>query len=139
MRVTKKGKTMKTLRPLALMAIAAGFLLAPTEKAHAQVAVSIGAAPGCPYGYYEAPPYNCAPDGYYGPEWFGGGGIFIGAGPWYHGSDHFYGHVDHQLDYRKGYHGAMPARGAAPAEHRAEFHGQAMHDVHGHEAPRGRK
>jgi hypothetical protein len=24
-------------------------------------------------------------------------------------------------------------------EHRAEFHGQAMHDVHGHEAPRGHK
>ena len=59
---------MKTLRPLALMAIAASFLLAPTDKAHAQVAVSIGAAPGCPYGYYEAPPYNCAPDGYYGPN-----------------------------------------------------------------------
>ena len=53
------------------MAIAAGFLLAPTDKAHAQVAVSIGEAPGCPYGYYEAPPYNCAPDGCYGPEWFG--------------------------------------------------------------------
>jgi hypothetical protein len=33
--------------------------------------------------------------------------------------------------------GGFPARGAAPAEHRAEFHGQAMHDVHGHEAPRG--
>jgi hypothetical protein len=71
---------MKTLKPLALMAIAAVFLLAPADKAHAQVAVSIGEAPGCPSGYYEAPPYNCAPDGYYGPEWFGGGGIFIGAG-----------------------------------------------------------
>jgi hypothetical protein len=89
---------MKTLRTLAFMAITAGFLLAPADKAHAQVAVSIGEAPVCPYGYYEAPPYNCAPDGYYGPEWFGGGGIFIGAGPWYHGSDHFYGHVDHKLD-----------------------------------------
>src|SRR5580658_7111760 len=111
---------MKPLRSLALMAIAAGFLLAPHDKAHAQVAVSIGAAPVCPYGYYEAPPYNCAPDGYYG-------------------SDHFYGHVDHHLDYRKGYHGAMPARGAAPAEHRVEFHGQAMHDVHGHEAPKHHK
>jgi hypothetical protein len=48
-------------------------------------------------------------------------------------------HVDHHLDYRKGYHGAMPARGAAPAEHRAEFHGQAMHDAHGKEAPRKHK
>jgi hypothetical protein len=33
----------------------------------------------------------------------------------------------------------MPARGEHPAEHRAEFHGKAMHDPHGHEAPRGHK
>ena len=120
------------------MTIAASFLLTPAYNAAAQVRVDIGLAPVCPYGYYEGSPYGCAPDGYYGPEWFSGG-IFIGAGPWYHGADHFYGHVDHGLDYRKGYHGPMPTRGAAPAEHRAEFHGQAMHDVHGHEAPRGRK
>jgi len=99
------------------------------------VAVGIGAAPICPYGYYEVPPYNCAPDGYYGPEWFSGG-LFIGAGPWYHGPGRFYGHVDHNLDYRKGYRGALPARGERPAEHRAEFHGQAMHDPRGHEGPR---
>src|ERR1700723_3203664 len=129
---------MKTLRPLVLMAIAAGFLLAPADKAHAQVAVSIGAAPVCPYGYYEAPPYNCAPDGYYGPEWFSGG-VFIGAGPWYHGADHFYGHVDHSLDYRKGYRGSFPARGEAPGASRAPFRGQAMHDSRGREAPRNRK
>jgi hypothetical protein len=97
-----------------------------------------GGPPVCPYGYYEAPPYNCAPDGYYGPEWFSGG-VFIGAGPWYHGADHFYGHVDHALDYRKGYHGPYPARGAAPAPSRAPFRGQAMHDPMGHEAPRNRK
>jgi hypothetical protein len=129
---------MKTLRQLGLMAITAGLLMVPAHKANAQVSVSIGAAPVCPYGYYEVPPYNCAPDGYYGPEWFSGG-VFIGAGPWFHGPDHFYGHVDHALDYRKGYHGPMPARGAAPAANRAEFHGQAMHDAHGHEAPRGHK
>lgn len=92
----------------------------------------------CPYGYYESPPYNCAPDGYYGPDWFQGG-TFIGAGPWYHGSDHFYGHVDHHYDYRKGYHGPTPARGDRPAERRTEFHGNAMHDPHGREAPKGRK
>ena len=73
-------------------------------------AVGVGVAPVCPYGYYETPPYACAPDGYYGPDWFSGG-VFIGAGPWYHGRDHFYGHVDHNLDIRKGYHGALPARG----------------------------
>jgi len=114
------------------------FFVPTADNASAQVGVSIGAAPGCPYGYYEVPPYNCAPDGYYGPEWFTGG-IFIGAGPWYHGSEHFYGHVDHHYDYRKGYHGPYPERGAPVAEHRSEFHGQAMHDVHGHEAPKNHR
>jgi len=120
------------------MAIAAGLLVVPAHNAEAQVGINIGVPPVCPYGYYEGSPYGCAPDGYYGPEWFSGG-IFIGAGPWYHGSDHFYGHVDHNLDYRKGYRGPTPGRGESAAEHRAEFHGQAMHDVHGHEAPRNRK
>jgi hypothetical protein len=129
---------MKTLTSLAITAIAAGFLLVPSKKLDAQVAVSIGEAPVCPYGYYEAPPYNCAPDGYYGPEWFSGG-LFIGAGPWFHGPERFYGHVDHHFDYRKGYHGSFPARGERPAEHRTEFHGSAMHDAHGREAPRGHK
>ena len=129
---------MKIPRQLGFMMIAAGFLAVPAYEAAAQVRVNIGLAPVCPYGYYEGSPYGCAPDGYYGPEWFSGG-IFIGAGPWYHGADHFYGHVDHGLDYRKGYHGPMPARGESPAAHRAEFHGQAMHDPRGHEAPRGRK
>jgi hypothetical protein len=127
---------MKTLKVLGSMAFVAGLLVAPAPRAAAQVSVGIGVAPACPYGYYEAPPYNCAPDGYYGPEWFSGG-LFIGAGPWFHGPEHFYGHVDHHFDYRKGYHGPFPARGASPAEHRSEFHGNAMHDVHGHEAPRG--
>jgi len=100
-------------------------------------AVGVGIPGGPPvfrYGYYEAPPYNCAPDGYYGPEWFANG-VFIGAGPWYRGADHFYGHVDHRLDYRHGYHGPFPARGSAPIERRAPFRGQAMHDARGHEAP----
>ena len=129
---------MKTLKYLGLLAFAAGLLVAPAHKATAQVSVAIGEPPVCPYGYYEVPPYNCAPDGYYGPEWFSGG-IFIGAGPWYHGSDNFYGHVDHRLDFRKGYKGPLPARGAQPAEHRQAFHGTAMHDVHGREAPRGHR
>jgi hypothetical protein len=125
---------MKTLRHLGLMAIVAGLFIATAHNASAQAAVTIGPPPVCPYGYYEVPPYNCAPDGYYGPEWFSGG-VFIGAGPWYHGPEHFYGHVDHSFDYRKGYHGHLPERGERPAEHRAEFHGKAMHDSHGREAP----
>ncbi|HWF07007.1 MAG TPA: hypothetical protein VG297_01015 [Bryobacteraceae bacterium] len=97
-----------------------------------------GGPPVCPYGYYEVPPYNCAPDGYYGPEWFNGG-LFIGAGPWYHGRRRFYGHVDHSLDFRQGYRGPLPARGEAPRPQRAPFRGQAMHDPRGREAPRGRR
>ena len=120
---------------LGMLAIAAGFLMAAGNKAPAEISVNIGVEPVCPYGYYEVPPYNCAPDGYYGPEWFSGG-VFIGAGPWYHGHEHFYGHVDHHYDYRKGYHGPFPARGEHPAEHRQDFHGQARHDPHGHEAHR---
>jgi hypothetical protein len=119
-----------------VLAFALGFFLAAGHRAPAQISVGIGVAPECPYGYYEVPPYNCAPDGYYGPEWFSGG-VFIGAGPWYHGSEHFYGHVDHHYDYREGYHGPFPARGEHRAENRREFHGEAMHDPHGHEGPHG--
>lgn len=103
-----------------------------------RVAIGIGGPPICPYGYYEMPPYACAPDGYYGPEWFNGG-IFIGAGPWYHGRRGFYGHVDHALDIRQGYRGALPERGARPAQARSAFRGQAMHDFRGREAPAGRR
>lgn len=105
--------------------------------AGARIGVGVGGPPICPYGYFEAPPYACAPDGYYGPEWFPGG-VFIGAGPWYHGPGRFYGHVDHDLDVRKGYRGALPARGERPAEQRRQFRGQAMHDSRGREAPRRR-
>lgn len=132
------GKFMKTLKHLGLTIIAAGLFLAIPYNASAQVAVSIGEPPVCPYGYYEVPPYNCAPDGYYGPEWFSGG-IFIGAGPWFHGPEHFYGHVDHHFDYRHGYHGGFPGRGEHPVERRREFRGNAMHDMHGREAPRGHR
>lgn len=121
-----------------LVAMSWGILLAGCGYPGARVAVGVGPAPICPYGYYEAPPYACAPDGYYGPEWFSGG-VFIGAGPWYHGPAGFYGHVDHALDVRKGYRGPTPARGAAPAQRRAEFRGQAMHDPRGREAPAGRR
>jgi|SRR5579863_1806371 len=127
---------MRKLKLMALLAIGTGFFVGACRQAPAQIAVQIGPAPECPYGYYEVPPYNCAPDGYYGPEWFSGG-VFIGAGPWFHGPEHFYGHVDHHFDYREGYHGPYPHRGERrDDQHRREFHGEAMHDAHGHEAPR---
>jgi hypothetical protein len=123
---------MKALQYFALVIVFGCLLFAPAYKANAQISVGIGVAPECPYGYYEAPPYTCAPDGYYGPEWFQGG-VFFGAGPWFHGPRGFHGHVDHALDYRKGYHGPTPGRGEHPAGNRAQFHGQAMHDSRGHE------
>ncbi len=80
------------LKYLALLAIV-GFILLPAPAAHAQISfgIQIGGGypepppppPGCPYGYYGYPPYDCAPSGYYSPEWFSNG-VFIGAGPWYH-------------------------------------------------------
>src|ERR1700684_1036592 len=101
---------MNGFKVLALTAVAGFLFTATTPKANAQVTVDVGVAPVCPYGYYDNAPYTCAPDGYYGPEWFSGG-IFVGAGPWFHGPENFYGHVDHHLDFRKGYHGPMPGRG----------------------------
>ena len=80
---------MKYLRYLAL----AGLLILPLAYSQAEVrfGVGIGFGPGyvagppvCPYGYYSYYPYACAPYGFYGPSYFVNG-IFIGAGPWYHG------------------------------------------------------
>jgi hypothetical protein len=90
--------------------IAVGLLAAPlamTPRAEAQVYGGVGvgdpgyygqdygydygaygAAPVCQWGYYNYYPYSCAPYGFYGPSWFIGG-LFIGAGPWYHG---YWGH-----------------------------------------------
>ena len=83
---------MRYLRLLAVL----GIFLIPASYAQAQrVVVGIGVGgpayygppPVCSYGYYDYYPYPCAPYGYYGPEWFSSG-VFIGAGPWFHG---FYG------------------------------------------------
>ena len=94
-----------------------GFLLFAARTAHAQVSVGVGIgpvygpAPSCAYGYYGYYPYACAPYGYYGPDWFVGG-VFIGAGPWYHGfyGPRFYGrgyygrgYYGHGYDGRSGY------------------------------------
>ena len=84
------------MRYLKLLAVV-GICLLAIPSAHAQriaVGVGVGVGPAyvgtppvCPYGYYGYYPYACAPYGYYGPSWFSGG-VFIGAGPWFHG---FYG------------------------------------------------
>ena len=120
---------------LVIATVAAIGFTTSTPTAQAQVAVEVGAAPDCPYGYYDVAPYNCAPYGYYGPEWFTGG-VFIGAGPWFHGAADFRGHVDNHFHPAHGYKGAMPARGekADPAKHidAAHFKGNEMRDGKGH-------
>ena len=120
---------------IALAAVALG-VLAAAPKAKAGIGINIGAEPVCPYGYYDYPPYACAPYGYYGPEWFSGG-VFVGGGPWFHGPEHFYGHVDNRFDARRGYRGPLPNRGDRPdpgrhVERIAGFRGNEMHDGLGH-------
>jgi hypothetical protein len=124
---------------LALLPALAVVLLGSARLAPAQVSVTIGPEPVCPYGYYDYAPYPCAPYGYYGPEWFNGG-VFIGAGPWFHGPHDFYGHVNNHYDPHHGYHGPTPNRGehfAPRDEHGAnhdfhDFHGNEMRDGRGH-------
>ncbi len=120
---------------LALVAVAGLCFAASAPKTEAQVTVSVGAAPVCPYGYYDYAPYKCAPYGFYGPEWFSGG-VFIGAGPWFHGPEHFQGHVDNHFDAQRGYKGPYPERGEAPrpenrVDHMSSFHGNETRDGHG--------
>jgi len=81
-------------------------LLSCASLGPAQVAVSVGVAPVCPYGYFDYAPYDCSPYGYYGPDWFVGG-VFLGAGPWFHGHHGFYGHVDNRFDPHHGYAGPV--------------------------------
>jgi hypothetical protein len=116
---------------LLAISAAAVALLSAGSVAPAQISVGIGVggvAPICPYGYFDYAPYDCSPYGYYGPDWFNGG-IFIGAGPWFHGPRGFYGHVDNRFDPHNGYHGPMPERGTKPFMH---FQGNEARDGQGH-------
>jgi hypothetical protein len=117
---------MRTFKGLALFALASAAL-SGFSSAPAQVSINIGVAPICPYGYFDYAPYECAPYGYYGPDWFAGG-VFIGAGPWFHGPRGFYGHVDNRYDPHHGYHGPFPDHGSQPFNH---FHANEAHDGHG--------
>ena len=119
---------MNGLKLFTLAAIAAICFAVTAPKTQAQVQVDIGVAPECPYGYYDVAPYECAPYGYYGPDWFTGG-VFIGAGPWFHGHRGFYGHVDNRYDPHNGYHGPLPERGSQQFNH---FHGNEARDGQGH-------
>lgn len=139
---------MKNLMLIGLLGI--GLMAAPAAKA-APVSVGIavgvgpawvGPAPVCAYGYYNYYPYACAPYGYYGPQWFSGG-VFVGAGPWFHGyhGRAFYGHpgyYGHAGSYaRPGYyaHGAVRGGAVGRAPVANGFHGGG--NVHGGNAFHG--
>jgi hypothetical protein len=96
---------MRHLKYFALLAM----LALPAVYSHAQVAIGVqigpdyglyNAPPVCAYGFYPYYPYECAPYGYWGPQWFVSG-VFIGAGPW----DHFY--YRHPEFYRRYYGGGF--------------------------------
>ena len=126
---------MRGLKSVFLNTFGLWLLATVCPSAHAQVSVSIGVEPDCPYGYYDVAPYNCAPAGYYGPEWFDGG-AFVGAGPWFHGHDDFRGHVNNKFHPEHGYKGPMPQRGEKADESRrvdaSHFKGNEMRDGRGH-------
>src|ERR1700684_1357368 len=106
---------MRTILSFALAAVAGVAMVATVPVAQAQISVSIGSAPACPYGYYDYAPYRCSPRGYYGPQYFDGGGAFIGVGPWFHGPAEFHGTVNNHYDPQHGYKGPMPKAGDHPA------------------------
>jgi hypothetical protein len=99
----KNGRfTMKYLRYAVMFAL----LALPLAYSQAQVRVGVGIGvggyvagpPACTYGYYPDYPYACAPYGYWGPSYFANG-VFIGAGPWFHG----WGHGYYGGPYARGY------------------------------------
>jgi hypothetical protein len=145
---------------LSAAALLAGLALVPVARA--QIAIEIGEPPmNCPWGYYEAPPYGCAPRGFYGPGYFHNG-IFLGVGPWagwgyahgwgeyrfhgegggrYHGRGGYeaeHGHYFHGYDDRHGGpHGGEMHHGEEHGgpHHDAPHHDAPHHDEHHHDAP----
>lgn len=117
-----------------VLGVSIGVAACVAEPAPPQYAAA--PPPDCPYGYYDYAPYSCAPYGYYGPEWFAGG-VFVGAGPWYHGPHGFHGYVDNHYDPHYGYHGPSPHPGDHRdpnfrVDHMEGFHGNEMHEGHRH-------
>jgi len=91
-------------------------LLNISNSEPAQVSVNIGAARFARMATSTTPRTNCAPYGYYGPEWFTGG-VLIGVGPWFHGPHDFHGNVDNRFDPHHGYGRSFPERGDKAFNH----------------------
>lgn len=111
-------------------ALFAGLALAPATQAQISLGINIGGPPPvCPYGYFEYPPYQCAPYGFYGPGYFYNG-IFLGVGPWSNwGYNHGWG--GHRFNGGGGgrYVAGRRDGGGRPAAGRANNRGGASHEV----------
>jgi hypothetical protein len=134
---------MNVLKRLVVIAVGGICIAVTAPKMAAQVSVEVGVAPECPYGYYDTSPYGCAPYGYYGSEWFTSG-VFIGAGPWFHGSDNFHGQVNNRYHPEHGYKGPAPQRGekaepSKPVDKVSNFKGNEVRDGRGHVGGAGDK
>ena len=144
-------RNLKYVGLLGLFVLLAG-VAAPAAHAQVRFGVGIGVGPAyvpapgyvgppdCPYGYYGYSPYACAPYGYYGPNYFVGG-VFIGAGPWFHGFRGGYygpGYRYYGRDFDRGFrggegfrdfrggrefHGGNQFRGGGAVRGGSEFHG----------------
>lgn len=93
---------MRHLKYLLLLA----FVAVPVAYSQAQVSIGVQIGPDygyynpppvCEFGYYPYYPFDCAPYGYWGPQWFVDG-FFIGAGPWYRW---YYVHPEFYRVYRR--------------------------------------
>lgn len=87
---------------LAGMVVLGTALAVTPATSKADVDIYLSVPPACPWGYYDSPPYHCAPYGYWGAEFFYNG-IFIGVGPWWGwGYDHGWGRNRFHGYYRPG-------------------------------------
>jgi hypothetical protein len=111
----------KAILSAATMVAALGMVPA----AHAQISVSVGVPPVCPYGYYEAPPYACAPVGFYGSGYFYNG-VFLGVGPWA-GWGYAHGWGEHRFVEAGG--GRYRGNGGYAANHSTYVHNTVVHNT----------
>ena len=140
---------MKYLRYLALVSL----LMLPLAYSQAEVRFGVGVGfgpgyvagpPACAYGYYSYYPYACAPYGFYGPSYFVNG-IFIGAGPWYHGYSRSFASPYYGRSYGRPYYSRsfndrrFDDRRSGDRDHRS-FDGRGRdHDFHGNSFHGGRR
>jgi hypothetical protein len=98
---------------VALLALPLAYANAGIVVGVGPVGVGVAGPPACAYGYYADYPYSCAPYGYYGSSYFLNG-VFIGAGPWFHGWGWGHGYYGRGYYGRGGYvgHGYVARSGA---------------------------